>query len=81
MVSRDCVRLAIPDRTTENRGVPGSSPGLAIAIPHSCRIYCFSKRAGQAINGYAIGYLGPVYFELETESSVLISVRGLLETK
>jgi hypothetical protein len=22
--------LAIPDRTTENRGVPGSSPGLAI---------------------------------------------------
>jgi len=30
VVSRDCVRLAIPDRTTENRGVPGSSPGLAI---------------------------------------------------
>jgi DNA-binding transcriptional ArsR family regulator len=27
------------DRTTENRGVPGSSPGLAIAqpvIPHGC---------------------------------------------
>ena len=31
MVSKDCVGLAIPDRTTENRGVPGSSPGLAIA--------------------------------------------------
>ena len=29
VVSRDCVRPSIPDRTTENRGVPGSSPGLA----------------------------------------------------
>jgi len=49
--------------------------------PHSCEIYCFSDRVGEAINGYSIGYLGLVYFELETESPVLISVRGVLETK
>ena len=34
-----------------------------------------------AINGYSIGFLGPVYFELETESPVLVRVRGLFETK
>ena len=26
---------------------------------HSCGIYCFSDRVGEAINGYSIGYLGP----------------------
>ena len=49
--------------------------------PHSCGIYCFSDRSGVAINGYSIGYLGRVYFELETESPVLVRVRGLFETK
>jgi hypothetical protein len=63
-------------RTTENRGVPGSSPGVATRNPHSCGIYCFSDRSGVAINGYSIGYLGRVYFELETESPVLINVRA-----
>ena len=36
------MRPAIPDRTTENRGVPGSSPGLAISraeILHGCGIF------------------------------------------
>jgi hypothetical protein len=31
LVSRDFARLGRSDATTENRGVPGSSPGLAIA--------------------------------------------------
>ena len=31
LFSRDCAPPASPDRTTENRGVPGSSPGLAIS--------------------------------------------------
>ena len=30
-----------------------------LANPHSCGIYCFSDRVGEAINGYSIGYLGP----------------------
>ena len=31
MTTRDLGPQAAPTRTTENRGVPGSSPGLAIA--------------------------------------------------
>ena len=49
--------------------------------PHSWGIYCFSDEFGEAINGYSIGFLGPVYFELEIESPVLVRVRGLFETK
>jgi hypothetical protein len=66
---------------TENRGVPGSSPGLATRTPHSCVIYCFSDRVSKAINGTRLGTWARVYCELETESPVLISVRGWLETK
>ena len=41
--SRDFASRNGPDRTTENRGVPGSSPGLAILkpeIPLGCGIFC-----------------------------------------
>jgi hypothetical protein len=76
LFSRDCVSSHAFDVTTENRGVPGSSPGVATRNPHSCGIYCLSDRSGVAINGYSIGYLGRVYFELETESPVLINVRA-----
>ena len=69
------------EHTTENRGVPGSSPGLATRKPAYLRDLLLLGPVGEAINGYSIGHQGPVYFELETESPVLISVRGLLETK
>ena len=39
LFSRDFAPLGRWDVTTENRGVPGSSPGLAIPkpkIPHGC---------------------------------------------
>jgi hypothetical protein len=46
--------------------------------PHGCGIYCFSDCVGEAIIGYSIGLLAPVYFELETESPVLIGDSGLV---
>jgi hypothetical protein len=48
----------------ENRGVPGSSPGLATLKPHSRGIYCFSDCADEAINGYSIGFLGAGVFRV-----------------
>jgi hypothetical protein len=45
VVSRDFAPAGRLEVTTENRGVPGSSPGLAILkpeIPHGCGIFCLA---------------------------------------
>jgi hypothetical protein len=37
------------EQLSENRGVPGSSPGLAILkpeIPHGCEIFCLAVHCG-----------------------------------
>jgi hypothetical protein len=81
MSSRSFAPEGRRDRTTENRGVPGSSPGLATAkTPMASGFSGFRSGLFKTPIGYSIGYRYPTYFELETRSPVFIGVLGQLET-